>query len=247
MPDLTGARRVGEDRHSGHRMSPASAQFPSDTDGLTLARPTTTIRVADGESAQLRITAVAKDIGDKTMRMLAYNGSIPGPTLRVTEGSSTFVDVENDGDMPTTVHWHGLRIDSRYDGTHETQEPITVGGSFRYRLEFPDPGIYWYHPHVRQDYGQEMGLYGTIVVESAESGYWPPTHREMVLTLDDVLIEDGRVAPFSRGETTHAAMGRYGNTLLVNGEQELALTTRAGEVIRFYLDNTANARVFNVG
>ena len=205
------------------------------------------VAVADGESTQLRIAPVAKDIEGATVRMLAYEGTIPGPTLHVTEGSSIFVDVENHGDLPATVHWHGLRLDSRYDGTHETQEPIAVGGSFRYRLEFPDPGIYWYHPHVRQDYGQEMGLYGTIVVEPADQDYWPPAHREMVLTLDDLLIEDGRVAPFRPDETTHAAMGRYGNTLLVNGEPQLALTADAGEVVRFYLVNTANARVFNVG
>jgi FtsP/CotA-like multicopper oxidase with cupredoxin domain len=62
------------------------------------------------------------------------------------------------------VHWHGLRLDNRYDGTHETQRPMEVGESFEYRLQFPDEGLYWFHPHIRQDYGQEMGLYGTILV-----------------------------------------------------------------------------------
>jgi FtsP/CotA-like multicopper oxidase with cupredoxin domain len=103
------------------------------------------------------------------------------------------VDVQNDGDLEATVHWHGLRLDNRYDGTHETQEPMPVGGSFSYRLDFPDPGIYWYHPHIRQDYGQEMGLYGNIIVVPTDEDYWPPVHREIALTLDDVLIEDGRV------------------------------------------------------
>src|SRR6185436_17543519 len=64
--------------------------------------------------------------------------------------------------------------------------------------------------------------------------------------LDDVLIEDGRIAPFSRAETTYAAMGRFGNELLVNGEPSLTLDADAGEVVRFYLVNTANTRVFNV-
>ena len=69
------------------------------------------------------------------------------------------------------------------------------GGTFSYHLEFPDPGLYWYHPHIRQDYGQEMGLYANILVVPADPGYWPPVHRELLLTLDDVLVEDGRIAP----------------------------------------------------
>ena len=114
-------------------------------------------------------------------------------------------------------------------------------------IKCPDPGAYWYHPHIRSDYGIEMGLYGGIVVEPADHDYWPPVHRELFLTLDDLLLEEGQVAPFSREETTHAAMGRFGNVLLVNGETDLALTAHRGEVLRLYLLNTANTRVFNVG
>src|ERR1051326_9360558 len=81
--------------------------------------------------------------------MLAYNGSIPGPNLHVDQGSEITVGVSNDGDVEATVHWHGLRLENRYDGVpHETQEPIPVGGSFTYKLQFPDPGFYWYHPHI---------------------------------------------------------------------------------------------------
>jgi FtsP/CotA-like multicopper oxidase with cupredoxin domain len=121
-----------------------------------------------------------------------------------------------------------------------------VGGSFTYVVDFPDPGVYWYHPHIREDYGQEMGLYGNIVVVPAEPGYWPPADRELALTLDDILIEHGQVAPFSRSESTFTAMGRFGNVLLVNGDPALALAARPGEVVRFHLTNTANTRVFNV-
>ncbi len=94
--------------------------------------------------------------------------------------------------------------------------------------------------------GQEMGLYGNVLVEPADPDYWPPVHREILLTLDDILLEDGKVAPFSRTETTHAAMGRFGDVLLVSGEPALSLTARLGEVVRFYLTNTANTRVFKV-
>ena len=144
------------------------------------------------------------------------------------------------------MHWHGLRLDNRYDGTTATQRPIPVGGAFTYRLTFPDPGVYWYHPHIREDYGQEVGLYGNIVVVPVDADYWLPVNREVALTLDDILLEDGKVAPFDRLQPTYTAMGRFGNTLLVNGEADLSLQARYGEVVRFYLTNTANTRVFNI-
>ena len=204
------------------------------------------MELADGEEFELRIAPVAKQIGDSSVRMLAYNGSIPGPILRVKEGSEVVVNVVNEGDMEGTVHWHGLRLENRYDGTHETQAPIPVGGSFTARVVFPDPGAYWYHPHIREDYGKEMGLYGNVLVEPSDPEYWPPVHREVALTLDDILLEDGRVAPFSRAETTHSAMGRFGAVLLVAGETDLSLNAQLCEVVRFYLTNTANTRVFKV-
>ena len=220
--------------------------FSTDIAGLPEARSPEVVELADGDGFDLQIAPVAKQLGDETVRMLAYNGSIPGPVLKVREGSEITVNVENRGDMDATVHWHGLRLDNRYDGTHQTQEPMAIGERFTARVSFPDPGVYWYHPHIREDYGQEMGLYGNCLVEPADPDYWPPTHRELALTLDDILLEDGQVAPFSRGETNYAAMGRFGDVLLVNGETELGLTARRNEVVRLYLTNTANTRVFKV-
>ena len=109
---------------------------------------------------ELRVTPVTKRVGDATVRMLAYNGSIPGPVLKVTKARRSSSTIENQGDMDATVHWHGLRLENRFDGTHETQAPINVGERFSAKVAFPDPGAYWYHPHIREDYGQEMGLYG---------------------------------------------------------------------------------------
>jgi FtsP/CotA-like multicopper oxidase with cupredoxin domain len=221
-------------------------QFPTDTTGLPACRRPEVVELPDGATFDLEIAPVSKQLGDATVRMLAYNGSIPGPTLKVTQGSEIEVNVVNRADLETTVHWHGLRLENRYDGTHETQAPIPIGGNFPSRVTFPDPGLYWYHPHIREDYGQEMGLYGNVLVVPDDPDYWPPVHRDVVLTLDDILIEDGRIAPFSRSETTHAAMGRFGNVLLVAGEPDLAFEAQTGEVVRFYLTNTANTRVFKV-
>ena len=231
--------------------------FPTGTAGLPEVSQPQVVRLADGDRFDLSIAPVRKHLagerpGDAEstthLRMLAYNGSVPGPTLHVRQGSEITVDVRNDGDAETTVHWHGLRLENRYDGVpDETQEPIAVGGRCTYRLRFPDAGFYWYHPHVREDVGQEMGLYGTIVVEPADPTYWAPVDRELTLTLDDLLVEEGHIAPFHRSGPNFTAMGRFGNVLLVNGETAFTGTAVVGEVLRLYLVNTANTRLFAFG
>jgi FtsP/CotA-like multicopper oxidase with cupredoxin domain len=222
-------------------------QFPTDPSGLPEAGRPQLLELAHGDTLDLTVGPVAKRLGETTVRMLGYNGSIPGPTLKVPQGSEIIVHVVNEGDLDTTVHWHGLRLENRYDGVpHETQAPIPVGGEFTYRIQFPDAGLYWYHPHIREDYTQELGLYGNILVVPSDPDYWPPTDRELVLTVDDLLLEEGRIAPFSREETSYAAMGRFGNVFLVSGDPDLRLEARAGEVVRLWLTNTANTRVFNL-
>jgi FtsP/CotA-like multicopper oxidase with cupredoxin domain len=226
---------------------PRGESFPTDPSGLPEATWPALLELADGDVLHLQVGPVAKRLGEATVRMLGYNGSIPGPTIKVHQGTEIIVQVTNRGDLDTTVHWHGLRLENCYDGVpHETQAPIPVGGEFTYRIQFPDPGLYWYHPHIREDYTQELGLYGNILVVPADPDYWPPAHRDLVLTLDDLLLEDGKIAPFSPSETTHTAMGRFGNVFLVGGEPDLRLSARAGEVVRLWLTNTANTRVFNV-
>jgi FtsP/CotA-like multicopper oxidase with cupredoxin domain len=228
-------------------MASTPDNFPAETAGLSVAQAPALVELAHGQQFDIRIAPVTKRLGDAIVRMLAYNGSIPGPILRVPQRAEVVVHVLNDGDLEATVHWHGLRLDNRYDGTAGTQRPMPVGGRFTYHLTFPDPGIYWYHPHIREDYAQELGLYGNIVVVPSEPEYWPPVNRELTLTLDDILLEDGQVAPFSRSHPTYSAMGRFGNVLLTNGEPELTLAAQRGETVRLYLTNTANTRVFNVG
>jgi FtsP/CotA-like multicopper oxidase with cupredoxin domain len=233
--------------HSRPDSPTTAATFPTDPSGLPVAGRPQLLELADGDTLELRVGPVAKRLGETTVRMLGYNGSIPGPTLKVAQGSELVVEVENQGDLDTTVHWHGLRLENRYDGVpHETQAPIPVGGEFSYRIQVPDPGLYWYHPHIREDYTQELGLYGNIVVTPTDPDYWPPVDRELVLTVDDLLVEEGRIAPFSPVETSYAAMGRFGNVFLTSGDPELNLEARVGEVVRLWLTNTANTRVFNL-
>ncbi len=222
--------------------------FGTDPAGLPDSVPPALVELSDGATFDLRIAPVAKHLGDTRVRMLAYNDSIPGPTLRVRQGSEITVHVRNEADVEATVHWHGLRLDNANDGVpHETQPPIAIGADFTYRLRFPDPGLYWYHPHVREDYGLDMGLSGCIIVDPAQRDYWPAAAREHVVTLDDVLVHDGRISPFNIDGPTHVAMGRFGNVMLAAGTTFLDLDADAGDVVRFLFTNTANTRLFNVG
>src|SRR5919198_1488702 len=207
--------------------------FSTDVTGLGLVTSTKIVEVADGGSFNLRAEPVRKQLGDADVRMLAYNGSIPGPTLRVKQRSEVRINFTNHTDLETTVHWHGLRLDHRFDGvpqgTHGgMQAPIAPGRGFAYKLRFPDPGVYWYHPHIREDYTQELGMYGNIIVAPSDPEYWSPVNRELVLVLDDILLQGDKVAPFSKSESNRTAMGRYGNVMLVNGQTDFSMAARRG-------------------
>ena len=111
--------------------SEVDRHFPRDTVGVADAISTSVMKVGDGERCELRIAPVRKQIGEASVRMLGYNGSIPGPTLRVRQDTTILVDVINEGDHEATVHWHGLRLENRYDGTaHEDpgHEHAAAGG-----------------------------------------------------------------------------------------------------------------------
>jgi FtsP/CotA-like multicopper oxidase with cupredoxin domain len=220
--------------------------FTTETTGLPEATDPQLVRLHDSDHLDLHIEPVRKRIDASELRMLGYNGSIPGPTLHVDQGSEITVQVTNDGDVEATVHWHGLRLENRFDGVpHETQAPIPIGGAFTYKVQFPDAGFYWYHPHIREDFGLEMGLYGTIIVEPTDPSYWPAVDRQLSITLDDLLVEEGHIAPFHRSGPNYTAMGRFGNVMLINGQTRFSGQAAMGEVVRLYLVNTANTRIFN--
>jgi FtsP/CotA-like multicopper oxidase with cupredoxin domain len=248
---IAGGRGFGDPDGIGNGPTKGNAMtdrdvFTTETAGLAEVSPPSVVRLRDGDHFVLRIGPVRKRIDGAELRMLAYNGSIPGPTMHVDQGSQITVQVTNDGDVEATVHWHGLRLENRYDGVpHETQAPIPIGGTFTYKVQFPDPGFYWYHPHVREDFGLEMGLYGTILVEPTDPSYWPAVDRQLTLTLDDLLVEDGHIAPFHRSGPTFVAMGRYGNVMLTNGQTKFTGEAAVGEVVRLCVVNTANTRIFN--
>lgn len=205
------------------------------------------IDLQNGQTLDLTITPVQKTIEGRTINMLGYNGSIPGPTLRIPEGAEVTIHLKNEGPVATTLHSHGVRMESAFDGVPGlTQKEIAPGESFAYTLKFPDPGIFWYHPHVRTDYAVEAGLYGNFIIVPNDTAYWPTVNREVPLMLDDIALDGKGALPFDDETANHTLMGRFGNVMLVNGETKYALEVKRGEVVRLYFTNAANARLFNV-
>ncbi|MEQ9104505.1 MAG: multicopper oxidase family protein [Rhodothermales bacterium] len=212
------------------------------------ARPFEIMDVEDGAMVHLEAGLVRRTIGDQTFVMMGYNGQYPGPVLRVKKNARVTVHFVNNIQMPTTVHWHGLRLDDyRFDGIPGiSQPPVESGESFQYELNFPDEGLYWYHPHMREDVQQDLGLYGNMLVDPIEDDYYAPVNREVTLVLDDILMDSQGIIPYGDSAPTHALMGRFGNVMLVNGVTNYEMTVKKGEVVRFFLTNVANSRSFNV-
>jgi FtsP/CotA-like multicopper oxidase with cupredoxin domain len=212
-----------------------------------MATASNDVKLANGQVFKLDAKKVSKDINGKTQSMLAYNGSIPGPTLEVQEGSSATVNFTNKLDADTALHFHGVRDDNSSDGVvGVTQKAIKPGASYSYKLSFPDPGVYWYHPHLREDSSQPLGLYGSIIVTPKAVSYWSPINNSVPLMVGDILMDKGKIVPFSKTESDYTLMGRFGNTMLVNGSTSYHLFAKTGEVVRYYVTNVASTRPFNV-
>ena len=226
---------------------PWRAGSGADLESLPALRPRQVHLVRNGDSLRLEAELVRRQVGGRTFPAYAFNRQSPGPLVVASKGDSITVTLVNHLDQPTTVHWHGLRQDFRFDGVPGmSQRPVEPGDSFVYSLVFPDDGIFWYHPHVREDIQQELGLYGNILVRGPDGARTDPADREEMVMLDDLLLGGTGPLPFGADTATHALMGRFGNQFLVNGEQEWSLEAKAGEVIRLYFTNAANARTFNV-
>jgi suppressor of ftsI len=224
-----------------------SSYLPTPAADAPLARPRELMRMSDGETLTLTAAPVRRVLFGRTVTVLGFNGQYPGPLIQVAETSTITVRFVNRTDFPTAVHWHGVRLDNRFDGVpHLTQNPVDPGESFEYRVFFRDPGIYWYHPHHREDVLQDLGLYGNLLVNSRDPDYYAPANRDEVLMLDDLLVADTGPVGYGRESPTHALMGRFGNVLLVNGEPRWETRVRRGEVVRFFLTNVSSTRVFNV-
>ena len=214
---------------------------------LPLARPATQLRLKNGDTLDLSAGLVRRVIRGRSFAAYAFNGQVPGPLIRVAKNAAITVRFHNRIDLPSAVHWHGLRLDNRFDGVPGlTQAEVPPGKDFTYQVKFPDAGVYWYHPHVREDIEQGMGLFGNMLVDDADPGYYAPVNREQTLMLSDILINADTLIPFGKEAVDFALMGRVGNVLLVNGEPGWTFAAKRGEVVRFYLTNASSSRTWNL-
>lgn len=181
----------------------------------------------------------------------AYNGSIPGPTLVANVGDTLVVHFTNNLRTGTTVHWHGLEVPARMDGSHIAQKPIPGdGGTFDYRFKLLTPGMFWYHPHIRTNLAIESGLYGAILVRDpvGEAELGLPT-VERVVIFDDILIDEEtkQIAshfPSDPLQKVDALLnGRMGNHVLINGRiAPVDFAPVNGVPERWRILNAANTR-----
>lgn len=220
---------------------------PYDPADLPEVRPRTLVELDDGDTLALVAEPVRRTLRGRSIVLYGFDGQVPGPLIRVEKDAEIVIDFTNRIDLPMTIHWHGIRIENRFDGVPGvTQEAVQPGGRFVYRIRFPDAGIYWYHPHHREDVLQDLGLYGNLLVDPGQEGWYGPAHRDEIVVLDDLLV--GVEGPIAWGQesATHALMGRFGNVPIVNGETGWSLPVRRGEVIRFHLTNVSNTRTWNL-
>ena len=203
-----------------------------------------TAHAADDGFTELKIEKAPHLLmeGGKETELWLYNGTSPGPELRVKRHGEVKVRLINGLDEPTMLHWHGIRIDNAMDGSPLTQNPVAPGESFDYVFAAPDAGTYWYHPHLHSSRQLEHGLYGPLIVEEEE-----PLEdvEDITLVMDDWLInDDGTLNREAFGDIRIAAHGgRLGNWFTVNGKSRPRITASAGKRLRLRLINCSNARV----
>jgi FtsP/CotA-like multicopper oxidase with cupredoxin domain len=173
-----------------------------------------------------------------------FNGTAPGPEIRVGQGERVVRRLQNALTNPTSIHWHGIRIENAMDGVSGlTQEAVQPGTDFTYDFVAPDAGTFWYHAHHRSTEQVARGLYGALIVEEANG---PDIDREEVLVLDDWQLdpETSQLHDdfFAMHDLSHA--GRLGNYITTNGVYNLSLATRRHERLRLRIINASNARIF---
>ena len=161
------------------------------------------------------------DAAPSARSALRYDGTLPGPMLRVRRGEELRVRLINGLADPTIVHWHGVRVANAMDGVPQlTQPAVAPGASFDYRFRAPDAGTFWYHAATGSEI--DRGLHGALIVEETQA---VAVDRDIVLLLG---------TPDAAGDTT--------GSVLVNGSVRPDLAVRSGERLRLRLINASAAR-----
>ncbi|MEO5992513.1 MAG: multicopper oxidase family protein [Arthrobacter sp.] len=181
------------------------------------------------------------ELGGRPASALCYNGTSPGPTLRLRPGDELTIRLVNGLDEATNLHVHGLHVSPQANGDNVFLA-VGPGEAFDYSYRLPPdhpPGVYWYHPHHHGTVAGQIfaGLFGAIIVE--DSGTIPVSADRVLLVSDTTLDSAGSVAAVSQPERM---AGREGELLLLNGQRNPLLTARPGERERWRIINACAAR-----
>ncbi|CAN7430762.1 multicopper oxidase family protein [Bosea sp. LjRoot237] len=178
----------------------------------------------------------------------AFDGATPGPVLKVKQGETLRLTLQNRTDKPLSLHWHGLRADHAMDGVGGfSQEPVPPGGQFEYRLTPPDSGTSLYRPMLIGGSSEPAGrgLCGMLIVEEKEP---PSVDLDLPALIGDWLLsDDQKLLPFAADGQDGAAAGRLGSWLTVNGKPPpLPVKLPPGARVRLRLGNACNARIMRL-
>ena len=175
--------------------------------------------------------------------MVAYNGQVPGPLLRLKQGRPVTIDIHNQSPDPEVVHWHGLFLPPEIDGAMEEGSPMIAPGAST-RIAFtPDPaGFRWFHTHTfaggDMRKGQYGGQHGFLLVDPSDTSGLPAYDREVFLALHDF---GGRELPSSDG----SAMPMY-DISTINGKMlgfGEPIRVKQGERVMMHILNSSPTEV----
>jgi FtsP/CotA-like multicopper oxidase with cupredoxin domain len=247
--------------------------------GSPVSPAPTTDRAADKNVVRQTIVAkpITLDLGGPTVSTWAYDEALPGRVLRATAGDTLEITLDNQLPAETTIHWHGIRVANHADGVPGlTQDPVKAGGRHVYRFTAPDPGTYFFHPHVGVQL--DRGLYAPLIIDDPREPGEYDTEWVVVLddwidgagTTPDQVLKDltagtggGSTATGSMGGMDHGSMGGMGmgNSpwgdagdvtypyFLINGKIAAApdvLNGKPGQRVRLRIINAASDTIFTV-
>ena len=165
----------------------------------------------------------------------AYGGQAPGTEIRAKQGEWLRVRFINQLEVPTTIHWHGIRLPLEMDGVpYVSQLPVLPGEYFDYQFKTLDAGSFWYHPHISSSEQLGRGLVGPLIVEEREpTGF---VHERTLCLKSWHVDEQGAFSAFSLPREA-AREGTRGRLSTVNGGHSPTLALPAGQVVRLRLIN----------
>lgn len=142
-----------------------------------------------GTEFDLTIDESPVNFTGKPRMATTVNGSLPAPTLRWREGETVTIRVTNRMAVDTSIHWHGILLPYQMDGVPGISFPgIKPGETFVYKFKVKQSGTYWYHSHSMLQ--EQTGLYGSIIIDPAESKDQIDSDRDYIVQLSDWSDED---------------------------------------------------------